>query len=185
VTGTYLSPDSGRAKPDDKLLPDFADLIVGMSRLLIGLAAMEPFRNADFSMADWVALSVLAKGPAKNNRQLAKMLGVTRQRANQIKTSLEKARLISATQSSKDARQNVIEVTSRGQAQLENLNSQISSLLASSLKSRERALARTNRSIKILTRIVRAGKETGMKPARKKMARRKMASRASRAGTGT
>jgi DNA-binding MarR family transcriptional regulator len=184
VTGTYLPPDAGRGKPDDKLLPDFADLIVGMSRLLIGLAALEPFRNADFSMADWVALSVLAKGPAKNNRQLAKMLGVTRQRANQIKTSLEQARLISASQSTEDARQNVIVVTARGRSQLEDLNTQISSLLSSSLKSRERVLAKTNKSIRILTRIIRAGEETGKKPGlrRHKVARRRL-SRAARATT--
>jgi DNA-binding MarR family transcriptional regulator len=166
------------------MLPDFADLIVGMSRLLVGLAAMEPFRSADFSMADWVALSVLAKGPANNNRQLAKMLGVTRQRANQIKTSLEQARLISATQSTEDARQNVIVVTSRGQAQLENLNSQISSLLTSSLRNRELVLAKTNKSIRILARIIRVGEERGKKSGlqRRKVARRRL-SRLARIGT--
>jgi DNA-binding MarR family transcriptional regulator len=133
-------------------------------------------------MADWVALSVLAQGPATNNRQLAKALGVTRQRANQIKTSLERNKLISATQSSEDARQNVITLTSRGQAQLGDINEKILTVLSSSLKEKKGALLKANSSVRILLRMVRAEAGGNERPARARVRRRKLAARS--AGTG-
>lgn len=167
-----------------EILPNFADLVVAMSRLLLGLANMEPFRGTGFTLADWVALSVLAKGPAKNNRQLAKVLGVTRQRANQIKTSLERAKLISATQSSEDARQNVIVVTSRGHAQLEDINGKILAVLSPSLKGKKRVLAKANNSVRVLMRVVRSNQDTDAKvsPERRKARRRRLAARPARPG---
>jgi DNA-binding MarR family transcriptional regulator len=167
-----------------EILPNFADLVVGMSRLLLGLASLEPFRGTGFTLADWVALSVLAKGPAKNNRQLAKVLGVTRQRANQIKTSLERAKLISATQSSEDARQNVIVVTSRGQAQLEDINKKILTALSPSLKGKKRVLAKANNSVRVLMRVVRSNQDAGAKvpSERRKARRRRLAARSARPG---
>jgi len=155
-------------KSENELLTDLASLVVGMSRLLTSLAAMGPFRNAEFSMADWVALSLLAKGPPNNNRQLAKSLGVTRQRANQIKTSLEQARLISVSQSTEDARQIVLTVSNRGQGQLDSINMQLAEALASSLKNKQRVLLRANRAIKLLMRTLRTGNESTKKSGRER-----------------
>jgi DNA-binding MarR family transcriptional regulator len=177
------SKRGGNALQSGEILPDFADLVVGMSRLLLGLGNIEPFQSAGFGLADWVALSVLAKGPAQNNRQLAKVLGVTRQRANQIKTSLERAKLISSTQSSEDARQNVITLTARGQAQLDETNGKILAILSSALKNKKRVVVKANNSIRVLMRIVRANKDAPRKArsGRAKGRRRRMAARSVRA----
>jgi DNA-binding MarR family transcriptional regulator len=156
---TETAQIDSRQTTTDARLRDFANLLVGMSRLLTGLGSIGPFGDGEIGVTEWVALSVLANEPEKNNRQLAKVLGVTRQRANQIKTSLERARLISAIQSSEDARQNVITVTERGRSQLEAMNSELLSILVSSLQNKERVLTRANKSIKVLMRIVRVEKE--------------------------
>ena len=179
MAGTDVLSDADQT---GEILTNFADLVVGMSRLLVGLGNMEPFRETGFSLADWVALSVLAKGPAKNNRQLAKVLGVTRQRANQIKTSLERAKLISATQSSEDARQNVIMVTSRGQAKLHDINGKILSILLSSLKGKKRVLVKADNSVRALLRALRVRKEAAPQavPERPKARRRRLAARQAR-----
>ena len=178
---------SGRLSGDaeaGEVLPTLADLVVGMSRLLVVLSAIEPFKDAGFGLADWVALSVLARGPVHNNRELAKVLGVTRQRANQIKTILEEERLISSTQSEEDARENVLNVTEAGHARLAEINAKILAIMSSSLKNREQLLARANRSVRGLRRAVRtsrlAGAESG--PDAAKGRRPGSASRPVRAG---
>jgi len=174
---------SERSAPSDELLPGFADLVVGISRLLVRLAALPPFRNARFTLADWVALSVLAKNPPKNSRQLANSLGVTRQRANQIKASLEQARLVSAVQSSEDARQKVLTVTNRGHAQLADINLQLQNVLASGLLGKERVLLRASKAVRILMRGLRTeGRPKRVEPDRKKKPRRRL-TKMPRAGT--
>jgi DNA-binding MarR family transcriptional regulator len=149
---------------ESEVLPDLADLVVSMSRLLVELSAIAPLKKAGFSLNDWIALSVLARGLAHNNRELAKVLGVTRQRANQIKKSLEEMRLISSRQSSEDARENVLVVTGVGYARLEEVSVQVLALMSSSLKDRERLLAKTNRAVRMLRGAIRAtrlGKTAG------------------------
>jgi len=162
------------ADTDSQLLPALAGLVVGMSRLLAGLAGLPPFRNAHFSVADWVALSILSRGRPMNNRQLANNLGVTRQRANQIKTSLEQAKLVSVAQSIEDARQNVLTVTSRGHSQLKAINAELEIALSSPLKGKERALRKANSGIRVLLRSLRSHAEAGKSGrARRKDARRR------------
>jgi len=146
------------------LIPELANLVIGVSRLLGALASLPAFRSRDFRMADWVALSILAKDGQKNNWQLSKSLGVTRQRANQIKTSLENARLVSASQSDEDGRKNVLVVTDRGHAYLKEIDEQLQLVLASLLKGKERVLVRSNKAIRTLIRGLRDGTEGKQKP---------------------
>ena len=146
-------PSGGTEARD--ILPNLADLVVGISRLLAELSAMESFKKSGFGLTDWVALSVLARGPAHNNKELAKALGVTRQRANQIKTVLEEQRLISSTQSSEDARENVLVVTEAGHARLADVSVKVLAIMSSSLQEEERLLIRANRSVRNLRRAVR------------------------------
>lgn len=176
---------SGDAEAGE-ILANLADLVVGMSRLLVELSAIEPFKNADFGLIDWVALSVLARGPVQNNKQLASVLGVTRQRANQIKTSLEEMRLISSTQSDEDARENVLIVTEAGHILLADINMNILAIMSASLKDRKRLLARANRSVRGMRRAVRTTRLqmiTGSGPDEPKGERRGSASKPVRAGT--
>jgi DNA-binding MarR family transcriptional regulator len=147
-----------------EFIPELANLVIGVSRLLGALASLPAFRSRDFRMADWVALSILAKDGQKNNWQLSKSLGVTRQRANQIKTSLENARLVSASQSDEDGRKNVLVVTDRGHAYLIEIDEQLQLALAALLKGKERVLVRSNKAIRILIRGLRDGTEGKQKP---------------------
>jgi DNA-binding MarR family transcriptional regulator len=143
------------ASPSSGDLVAFSEFILGMSRLLFGLGNLSPFQKSGLSLADWIALSLLARQPSRNNRQLAKLLGVSRQRANQIKTSLEKAEMISSVQSEVDARQSLITITQKGRAQLDLIDKELTNALDVSLPHPNRVLARGNRVLKSLTRVVR------------------------------
>jgi DNA-binding MarR family transcriptional regulator len=178
-----LPDQPNKANSDTEVLEALADLVTGISRLLGGIAALPPFRNAQFSVAHWVALSLLSKAPPKNSRQLANTLGVTRQRANQIKGSLERSKLIHAIQSTQDARQKVLKVTSHGYAKLKQVNQQLEVVLASSLINKERVLVKAIKAIRMLVRSVRpgGGKTRQPMPSEKNPERR--LTKMSRAGT--
>lgn len=135
-------------------LADFGALVLRLSRLLGRLTNLEPFKGSPFGLIEWVALSLIAQGASKNNRQLARNLGVSRQRANQIKTALEKLRLVQAKQSDKDARISLLSLTSRGEAELQIVDAALRAELAGALNARKGALKRVNKSLRILTRLL-------------------------------
>lgn len=133
---------------------DFSALIAGMSRLLIGIAGIAPFKEANLGLAEWVALSVLAEKDGVSNKQLARTLGVSGQRANQVGASLKEAGLISIGQSGEDSRKNEIKITATGKSRVDDVNAQLKPFLSTALKGRERTLANANRQFKVLMRIV-------------------------------
>jgi DNA-binding MarR family transcriptional regulator len=135
-------------------LPDFGELVVRLSRLLGRLTNLEPFKGSTFGLIEWVALSMIAHDISKNNRQLARNLGVTRQRANQIKTALERQHLVQAKQSDKDARISLLSLTSKGEAELHIVDVALRAELAGALIARKSALTRANKSLRILTRLL-------------------------------
>ena len=145
-------------------LADFGELVVRLSRLLGGLTTLQPLQSSSFGLTEWVALSLIAQGICKNNRQLARNLGVSRQRANQIKTSLERLDLIRAKQSETDARISLLSLTGKGDTEFKRVDSALLAALTEALKGRERALARANRSLKILTSLLISPKEAARVP---------------------
>lgn len=152
---TIEPDDVGRSTDDaSRNLPDFGELVVRLSRLLGRLTNLEPFKGSPFGLIEWVALSLIAQGVSKNNRQLARNLGVSRQRANQIKTALEKQRLLQAEQSDKDARISLLSLTSKGEAELQIVDAALRAELAKALSARKGALTRANNTLRILTRLL-------------------------------
>jgi DNA-binding MarR family transcriptional regulator len=135
-------------------LGDFGELVVRLSRVLGRLSNLQPFKESPFGLTEWVVLSLIAQGAAKNNRQLARNLGVSRQRANQIKTALEKQRLLQATQSVNDARISLLSLTGKGKAELEIVDAALGAELAGALSARKTVLVRVNKSLRILTRLL-------------------------------
>jgi DNA-binding MarR family transcriptional regulator len=135
-------------------LADFGELVVRLSRLLGRLTTLEPFKGSSFGLIEWVALSLIAQGVSKNNRQLARNLGVSRQRANQIKTALEKQRLIQAKQSNKDARISLLSLTNKGQTELAIVDAALRAELAGALSARKMLVARVTKSLRVLTRLL-------------------------------
>ena len=171
MTETKLVPTAEGSGSAEIGLGDLARLVSAMGRLLNGLAALAAFREAKFGLSEWVALTTLAEEPAINNRQLARTLGFTRQRANQVIRSLEQARLISVTQSPQDARQNVIVVSNLGKTRLERVNSQILAALGGPMRGKAQVLNRSNKMIRTLIRMVRSDRES--KAPQKVMRRRR------------
>lgn len=141
-------------RPTELNIGDFSALIAGMSRLLIGIASIPPFKEANLGLAEWVALSVLAEKDGVSNKQLARTLGVTGQRANQVGASLKEAGLISIVQSGEDSRKNEIKITETGKSRVDDVNAQLKPFLSTALKGRERTLASVSRQLKVLMRIV-------------------------------
>lgn len=136
---------------------DLSVLIANMSRLLVGLGSIPPFKNANLGLAEWVGLSVLAQKDGVSNKQLARVLGVTGQRANQISTSLTKAGLISVIQSTEDNRRNEIKITDAGKSRFNSVNAELESLLSVALKNKERSLLSAGKQVRLMMRIVQAG----------------------------
>lgn len=131
---------------------DLTVLISSASRLLTALTQAEPFKKADIGFAEWLSLSTLVDKDGVSNKQVARAMGVTNQRANQICTSLAKSGLIAVEQASDDNRRNVLKVTPKGKRLNETLSAELKSLLETALKDRERSLKVASNHLRLLTR---------------------------------
>lgn len=136
---------------------ELAALVITASRLIGGLTNLPLFKNAQVSLTEWLALSVLAAKEGVSNKILARNLGVTGQRANQLCTSLSEAKLISITHAEDDSRRNVIRITDTGKSQLGSLNLQLQVLLTGALAGKKRSLSIAGRHMRLVMRIVQAG----------------------------
>jgi len=136
---------------------DLATLVVAASRLIGGLASLPLFKNAHVSLTEWLALSVLADKEGVSNKILARSLGVTGQRANQLCTSLSEAKLISITHAEDDSRRNVIRITDSGKKQLGSLNTQLQGLFTEALRGKRRPLTMASKQMRLMLRIVQDG----------------------------
>lgn len=155
---------------------DLATLIVNMSRLLFGLGGIGPFKSSGMGVAEWVGLSVIAENGSISPRQLARALGVSGQRTQQVAESLGKAGWTSMTKSENDKKNNEIKITEAGSTQISSINAQLDSLLAVALKDRERSLASTGRQLRLLMRIVSASNPERAEKRQKKTNRKAKAS---------
>lgn len=133
---------------------DFSRLVVGMSRLLTGLARIPPFVEGGLSMAEWISLTMLAQRDGISNKLLGRSLGVSAQRANQICASLVRSGLIAITQSAEDNRANDIKITEAGKAKIDSINAQLQPMLAGAMAGKERSLSGAARHIKFVGRIL-------------------------------
>lgn len=148
---------------------DVATLVLTASRLIGGLANLPLFKSAHISLTEWLALSVLAIREGISNKMLARNLGVTGQRANQLCTSLSEAKLISITNAADDSRRNVINITDTGKEQLASLNLQLQELVLEALGTRTQSLKRAGKHMRLMMRIVHAGTpETAAEQAKRK-----------------
>lgn len=143
--------------PGGDPIANLATLVATMSRLLGGISALPLLTSANLGLAEWVTLSVLANKDGISNKVLAKQLGVSGQRANQIKDSLSKSKYVTSTQSTSDSRQNVICITANGREQLNSVNSQLLPLLNTALSGNERSLVSANRVLRKVMKIVSSG----------------------------
>ncbi len=136
---------------------DVATLIMTASRLIGGLANLPLFKSADISLTEWLALLAFSTKDGMSNKMLARSLGVTRQRANQLCTSLREASLISITPAQDDSRRNVINITELAKERLECLNLQLQEHVFGVLGTRSRSLPRASKHMQLVMRMVHAG----------------------------
>ena len=147
------------AKPPAEItVEDFSVLVGNLNRLLTGLSSLKPLKDNDLGLADWLVLTTLAQEDGINNKTLARNLGVSGQRANQICMSLASDSLIGVDQSEEDKRSNKITITEAGKAKVTALNAQLKLLLSSALEGKERSMKGASKNIKNLMKVVRAGK---------------------------
>ncbi len=139
---------------EDFDIEDLADIVASMSRFLTRFAGTPPFTEAHLGLAEWLGLMTLKTKPGLSNKQFAKLLGTTVQRAAQISDALKRAELISVDQSVEDARVHSMNVTEAGAQRLSELNGKLVPLVASRLGSRVGALNGTRRNLKRLLRVV-------------------------------
>lgn len=138
--------DTSKAPPTDINFADLASLVAGLSRFLNSLSQMPHFEQAELGFAEWTALSVAAKKPL-TGVQLAKTLGVSKQRVSQIVESLRGDALIEFTSLSGDARKKLISVTTEGKSRMEKLEHHLKPVVASALGGRPLVLSRASRMI--------------------------------------
>ncbi len=146
-----------QASSSDVDILDVVTLVLTASRLIGGLSNLPLFKSAPVSLTEWLALSVLATKEGISNKILARTLGVTGQRANQLCASLSEAKLISITNAEDDSRRNVINITEVGKQHLSNLNSQLQALVLEALGARTPSLKRAGKLMRLMMRIVHAG----------------------------
>lgn len=150
------------AVPDDKVVDvtveDFSDLVSGASRLLIGLGRLPAFTEANIGVGDWLALTTLLREDGINNKVLARALGVTGQRTNQICQSLSRDGLISVSQSADDNRANEIRLTNEGRQKINAVNLQLKTLLSEVLKGKGRTVGGAAKLLRRLKPLIRSVK---------------------------
>ena len=137
---------------------DFRGLAAGLSRLLASFAALPAFRNAELGVVEWVSLSMLRQSERMNNKQLAKRLGVTRQRAHQIVMGFVEAGLITVNPSSQDSRSNEISLTRKGQDQLDSIDAELKILLSRTLGPKVKKIGSMRKQVAMMMRVTE-GKE--------------------------
>lgn len=140
-------------KADAGLL-EFVQLLALMSRLMTRVSFLPQLKEIDLGLAEWIALSLLNEKDGISNKDLAKLMGVSGQRANQIRTSLESANLITVSQSTDDSRKNVIRLAELGRMKLALVNGKLSPLIAEINEKKPRLLVSAIKSVRVITQIL-------------------------------
>jgi DNA-binding MarR family transcriptional regulator len=153
-TDTGAATDKKAKREVPISIDEFAAAIAGMSRLLGKVSSAQPFKDAGIGLAEWSALNSLIaeQSEAVSNKQLAKSLGVSGQRANQICDSLKSTGLAGVSPSPDDGRKVMIKITAAGRARLKTVNETLLPMLVAKAGNRGAALQRMNRTLKVLGR---------------------------------
>lgn len=148
-------PDAEKAKKAFPAVTSLAlaDIITSMSRLLDRLAQYSPLQDVGLGLTEWTALVALSRGGG-SNKSLARELGLTKQRVNQITDTLRAAGFLEITKAAGDGRKADISVTEAGRAQLAKIDATLTPVLGKALEGKERAVANLSKSLKGLQKAV-------------------------------
>jgi DNA-binding MarR family transcriptional regulator len=151
----------------DALVGHMGKLATVMGRFLTVLAAAPAFKNSGISLSEWCALLALDQSDQIGNNQLARRLGVSRQRAHQLVAQFQNSGLIAMRPSQTDSRRNEITLTEAGHARLRTINAELGSFLKNVPAREAQKLARMRISV---ARLIKAMENTEAQPHRKKAA---------------
>jgi DNA-binding MarR family transcriptional regulator len=151
--GTENETQTRERKPID--LDELSDVVATISRFLVNLAASAPFRNAGIGLSEWAALRALSEKGGVTSKRIAKSLGVTVQRANQLTEALKAADCVTMTPAPEDNRRKIVALTDSGQAKLAQLNSELVPFVAAALGDDGSQITRAKKSLKKLSAIGR------------------------------
>jgi len=133
-------------------IDDLTTLLTLASRMLTAVASLGPFQAENIGLAEWITLAILEKKGALNSKQLSRMLGVTKLRANQLLVSLSRGELATIRESGD--RRSVVEVSPKGQQRLAVLNAELQEFLDKALEGREVNLVSASRHVYALWRLI-------------------------------
>lgn len=143
---------------------DFAILIARMNFLLGRIAAVPLFKDAKIGFTEWLALSMVRQHDGIGNKNLAKLLGVTRQRAQQLVAGFASEGMVTVRVSMADSRNNEISLTPIGAERLRALNAELSSMLLTALGTKVRMLNKLQGNLALVTNAVAAAQLPGDHP---------------------
>ncbi len=132
---------------------DLVSLLISAGRLLTAFAVLKPFESTNIGLAEWVALAILEKKGSVSSKQLSRILGVTRLRANQLLASLSKEELATIREAT-DEQRSAAEVSPKGQEHHRVVSSDLQEFLETVLGGREDALARASRHLYSLMQLI-------------------------------
>lgn len=130
-----------------------ADIVIGMSRLLDRLAHYSPIQEGGLGLTEWAALVSLSRGGG-SNKTLARELGLTKQRVNQITDTLGAAGYLEITKSAGDGRKADIALSDAGAKQLATIDATLTPVLGKALEGHERAVSNMRKSLRVLQKAV-------------------------------
>jgi DNA-binding MarR family transcriptional regulator len=155
---SMVDTDAGKKEASaDISIESFAELVAMMSRFLTGFSNVQPFKEADIGLAEWIGLNVVKGKSGVSAKELAKRLGITSQRTAQIADSLRRAGLVSVGSSGDNAKN--LTVTKAGEARLSELNGKLLPLIATRMAGKERTVARAGKTVRGLMNIVTGPKK--------------------------
>lgn len=145
---------------------DVGDLVAIMSRLLVGFGRLQPLREAELGLGEWIALSMLARDGAATNKLMARKLGVPVKRVGQISNALAEGGLVSVQEQAEGEKtQKTIGITDAGKAKLEAVNSALGAVVGQALDAR--SLSGAIKRLKVVGRLLRTATSEKGKKARK------------------
>jgi DNA-binding MarR family transcriptional regulator len=133
------------AKASDEVkIEDLAQLIAGMSRLLMVLQRARAFRNSGLGIAEWAALNVLAgQGPLTVAR-VGRAIGLPVRMAEPMVATLIRSNFI---QPSAALEQGTVELTALGRSEVARVNQLLHAQFAENLRDKEKLLSAASRTI--------------------------------------
>jgi DNA-binding MarR family transcriptional regulator len=155
--------------PKDPLIADFGLLAAAIGRLSAAISSLPVFKLSGVTACEWVALLMLDQRDRTSNNQLAKQLGVSRQRAHQILAGFVANGLVTMEVSPADSRRNEIFLTAVGREKLNQINEGLDQSLAASLGRKSRLVPRIRTHIVRMTKAIERSKlETPAAPVKEK-----------------